>query len=461
MLYRLIYLTGPRTGHRVTVETEPMTMGRSPECAVVLEDPEAAAQHAEIVHRGDAVFVRDLGSMHRILVNQREVNEARLKHGDQLEVARTRFLVQCCVQAEVSRVGPPRRRLHRLARVALPLLLAATGLAFWRSRSGPASPAALPPQPAEGAASVPPPPRAPAPVPVEPGPAALPAPALELAATAPLADEAVSNEIRAMRQQLDDLNNTVRKMTLVPPPAGSEAKPFSSFDPRGTLKERTEKMLALAKADAEAGRWADADRQLANIQIIDADFLEAYVQRAALLEKRGMIQKAMEQWTEVVARSVGTPLYERAVAERLRLGAREREAPADGPLLRVSRAEVQRFPENDSVREMRLLTVQVAPLTADPLDPQAVRVESTFFVRSAGGEEPVAVTTQVTRVTGEWKPGAERTFTASYVVPRGVEPPGEFHGFVVGVYYRDRLQATEARPRSLLVAGAAGRPGVL
>jgi hypothetical protein len=137
MLYRLIYLTGPRTGQRVTVETEPMTMGRSPECAVVLEDPEAAAQHAEIVHRGDAVFVRDLGSMHRILVNQREVTESRLKHGDQLEVARTRFLVQCCVQAEVRRAAPPRRRLRRLVRTALPLLLAAAGLTFWRSRTGP------------------------------------------------------------------------------------------------------------------------------------------------------------------------------------------------------------------------------------------------------------------------------------------------------------------------------------
>jgi hypothetical protein len=264
-----------------------------------------------------------------------------------------------------------------------------------------------------------------------------------------------------MRQQLDDLNNTVRKMTLVPPAPSREAKPLNSFHPHDALKERTEKMLALAKVDAEAGRWADADRQLANIQIIDADFLEAYVQRAALLEKRGMIQKAIEQWTEVVARSVGTPLYERAVAERLRLGARDREVPADGPLLRVSRAEVQRFPENESVQELRLLTVQLAPLTADPLDPEAVRVESTFFVRPAGGEEPVAVTTQVTRVTGEWKPGAERTFTASYVVPHGAVSPGEFHGFVVGVYYRDRLQATEARPRSLLVAGAAGRPGVL
>lgn len=456
MLYRLIYLTGPRTGQRVTVETEPMTMGRSPECAVVLEDPEAAAQHAEIVHRGDAVFVRDLGSMHRILVNQREVNEARLKHGDQLEVARTRFLVQCCVQAEVSRAGPPRRRLHRIVRVALPLLLATTGLAFWRSRSGQTAPSALPPQPAEGAASVPPPAADPL---AAPAPAPVPGPA-DAGAVSPV-DEAAAREISAMRQQLDDLNNTVRKMTLVPPAPSREAKPLNSFHPHDALKERTEKMLALAKADAEAGRWADADRQLANIQIIDADFLEAYVQRAALLEKRGMIQKAIEQWTEVVARSVGTPLYERAVAERLRLGARSREVPADGPLLRVSRAEVQRFPENESVQELRLLTVQVAPLTADPLDPEAVRVESTFFVRPAGGEEPVAVTSQVTRVTGEWKPGAERTFTASYVVPRGAAPPGEFHGFVVGVYYRDRLQATEARPRSLLVAGAAGRPGVL
>ena len=130
-------------------------------------------------------------------------------------------------------------------------------------------------------------------------------------------------------------------------------------------------------------------------------------------------------------------------------------------MLRISHAEVQRFPESDAVQEMRLLTVQVVPLTADPVDAAAVRVESTFFVHRPGTDTPIAVTTQVMRVEGEWTGGAERTFTTSYVVPRDATPVGEFHGFVVGVYYRDRLQASEARPRSLLVAGATDRPGVL
>lgn len=100
-MYRLIILTGPSSGLRITIESEPMVIGRDPDCAIRVTDEEVARKHAVIEHREDGIYIRDLGSMNRILVNRREVREQRLKHGDTIELGLTRFLVQALVQADV------------------------------------------------------------------------------------------------------------------------------------------------------------------------------------------------------------------------------------------------------------------------------------------------------------------------------------------------------------------------
>ena len=141
MLYRLIFLTGSLKGQRITVAHEPMTLGRDPQSTVYLPDEEVAAQHAVIEHRGDGLFIRDLGSMNRILHNQHEVREARLRHGDIVEIGRTQFLVQALVQADVRR--PPRPRwVLRLARAAIgaaALLALVLAVSFWRRHAAPES----------------------------------------------------------------------------------------------------------------------------------------------------------------------------------------------------------------------------------------------------------------------------------------------------------------------------------
>lgn len=91
-----------------------MTVGRGTDCGLVVPDPEMALQHAIFEHRETGLFVRDLGAMGRVLVNRRETREARLKHGDIVELARTRLLVQAVVQSEV----PVRLRLLREKRLA-------------------------------------------------------------------------------------------------------------------------------------------------------------------------------------------------------------------------------------------------------------------------------------------------------------------------------------------------------
>lgn len=131
MIFRLIYLNGAHKGERITITREPMTIGRNPSCAIHLpDDPEIAEQHCTITHgESDELAIRDDGSMSRILLNSHEVKDAKLKHGDTIEVGRTRFLVQAFIQAEVTSAGVPTSQSRSRPIFPLVLIIVLIGLA--------------------------------------------------------------------------------------------------------------------------------------------------------------------------------------------------------------------------------------------------------------------------------------------------------------------------------------------
>ncbi|MCX6998647.1 MAG: FHA domain-containing protein [Kiritimatiellaeota bacterium] len=200
MMYRLIILSGPLQGQQVSVGPQPMTLGRAAECELVIPDAELAGRHAVLEQRRGGLFILDLGTMNRLLVNRREVRAAKLKHGDTVELGRTRFLVQALVQAEVEAAPARRRPWHRW----LPALGLAGGLLLallWggvRMRSA-------------GRAS-PPPPRPEARRPGSPVGASAPGP-LE---TPPAAED-----VRRLREELSLIREAVRQLaaTTQAPPA--------------------------------------------------------------------------------------------------------------------------------------------------------------------------------------------------------------------------------------------------
>src|SRR5690554_1038866 len=65
----LIIISGQHVGRPHKVGDEPMTMGRSPQVDVQLNDVGVSRKHARIERRGDAVFVRDLNSANGTYVN--------------------------------------------------------------------------------------------------------------------------------------------------------------------------------------------------------------------------------------------------------------------------------------------------------------------------------------------------------------------------------------------------------
>jgi hypothetical protein len=79
-------------GHRVPLGNDPVTIGRLPECAIVLTDPNVSRRHAEIRRAEDGAgghVLVDLGSTNGTKVNGVVVGSHRLKHGDEITVGST------------------------------------------------------------------------------------------------------------------------------------------------------------------------------------------------------------------------------------------------------------------------------------------------------------------------------------------------------------------------------------
>ncbi|MGH9296675.1 MAG: FhaA domain-containing protein [Acidimicrobiales bacterium] len=76
-------------GRRVGIADEVITVGRLPECAVVLDDPNVSRRHAQLRREGGSVILVDLGSTNGTKVNGVQVRERRLTHGDVVMIGTT------------------------------------------------------------------------------------------------------------------------------------------------------------------------------------------------------------------------------------------------------------------------------------------------------------------------------------------------------------------------------------
>jgi len=76
-------------GRRVPLTDDAATIGRLPDCAVPLSDPQSSRQHAEVRRGPDGFRVVDLGSTNGTTVNGTLVGEQLLRDGDVLGVGNT------------------------------------------------------------------------------------------------------------------------------------------------------------------------------------------------------------------------------------------------------------------------------------------------------------------------------------------------------------------------------------
>jgi pSer/pThr/pTyr-binding forkhead associated (FHA) protein len=63
-----------------------MTIGRLPDCDVVVDDAGASRQHAELRRTDDGFVLTDLGSTNGTLVNGSPIREHLLEDGDRITI---------------------------------------------------------------------------------------------------------------------------------------------------------------------------------------------------------------------------------------------------------------------------------------------------------------------------------------------------------------------------------------
>jgi len=77
-------------GRRVELGEAPTVIGRHPECAIALSDPEVSRRHAEVVLTEEGFAVHDMGSTNGTLLNGAPIREDRLlTDGDEIRVGGT------------------------------------------------------------------------------------------------------------------------------------------------------------------------------------------------------------------------------------------------------------------------------------------------------------------------------------------------------------------------------------
>jgi len=88
-------LTVRHTGQEFPLTQAPVTIGRQPDCTVILADPQVSRQHAAISYQAGRYIVQDLGSANGTYINERRITAPQaLRDGDQLRLGNTVFDVR-------------------------------------------------------------------------------------------------------------------------------------------------------------------------------------------------------------------------------------------------------------------------------------------------------------------------------------------------------------------------------
>jgi FHA domain/zinc-ribbon domain len=82
---------GGRAGETFPLDTSPTTIGRSPECAIFLDDVTVSRKHAVFSQQGDRWQLEDQGSLNGTFVNRERVEASELSDGDELQIGKYRL----------------------------------------------------------------------------------------------------------------------------------------------------------------------------------------------------------------------------------------------------------------------------------------------------------------------------------------------------------------------------------
>jgi len=88
-------------GQNYALDREEISIGRSDDNTIVLDDAAVSARHCSIVRDGEQYVLRDLGSTNGTRVNSREIKEVVLQPRDLIQVGGVEFMFKTEHSAEV------------------------------------------------------------------------------------------------------------------------------------------------------------------------------------------------------------------------------------------------------------------------------------------------------------------------------------------------------------------------
>ena len=91
----LILLQDGKPVTEFRIEGERAVLGRSSTTDIHVRDLKLSRQHCEFLRAPDGYVVRDLGSRNGTFVNGARITEARLRHGDRVQIGLSRFIFEC------------------------------------------------------------------------------------------------------------------------------------------------------------------------------------------------------------------------------------------------------------------------------------------------------------------------------------------------------------------------------
>ncbi len=87
---------GGRAGEAYLLEADRLTLGRSPDCDVFLDDVTVSRNHAVLLRTESGFVIEDQGSLNGTFVNRRRVERSALADGDEVQIGKYKltFLVR-------------------------------------------------------------------------------------------------------------------------------------------------------------------------------------------------------------------------------------------------------------------------------------------------------------------------------------------------------------------------------
>jgi hypothetical protein len=79
---------GGRAGEAYVLERDELTIGRSPDCDIFLDDVTVSRRHAHLRRRGRTFTIEDLQSLNGTFVNRQRVDRKDLEDGDEVQIGK-------------------------------------------------------------------------------------------------------------------------------------------------------------------------------------------------------------------------------------------------------------------------------------------------------------------------------------------------------------------------------------